>query len=167
MFQSVFDLAPAAGIQFCVGLTRFARAAHHRRAFTTAPRMIISGIVNPQLQSLLCRIRHTNSIVLADVGFPSWPGLETVDLSLVRGVPTVLQVLNALRANWKCGEIFMAQEFVDHNDRRTRAALVKACVGAELRFEPHVEFKQRVPHAVGLIRTGDPIQYANMILVSA
>ena len=129
--------------------------------------MIIAGIVNPQLQSLLCRVRHTNSLVLADVGFPSWPGLETVDLSLVRGVPTVLQVLNALRGQWQCGEIFMAQEFVEHNDRRTRAAFAKACGRAELRFEPHVAFKQRVPHAIGLIRTGDPIQYANMILVSA
>ena len=129
--------------------------------------MIIAGIVNPQLQSLLCRVRHTNSLVLADVGFPSWPGLETVDLSLVRGVPTVLQVLSALRGQWQCGEIFMAQEFVEHNAPRTRAAFAKACGGAELRFEPHVAFKQRVPHAIGLIRTGDAIQYANMILVSA
>ena len=48
--------------------------------------MITSGIVNPQLLSLLSRVRHTNSLVIADVGFPSWPGLETVDLSLVRGV---------------------------------------------------------------------------------
>ncbi len=129
--------------------------------------MIISGIVNPQLLSLLCRVRHTNSLVIADVGFPSWPGIETVDLSLVHGIPTVLQVVNALRARWKCGEIYMAQEFMDHNDRRTRAAFVKACAGAELRFEPHPQFKQRVPRATGLIRTGDPIQYANMILVSA
>jgi D-ribose pyranase len=29
-----------------------------------------------------------------------------------------------------------------------------------------VEFKKRVPQAIGLIRTGDTIQYANMILIS-
>jgi D-ribose pyranase len=33
-------------------------------------------------------------------------------------------------------------------------------------FEPHVEFKKRVPHAIGLIRTGDTVQYANTILIS-
>ncbi|NTU64380.1 MAG: transport protein RbsD/FucU, partial [Chloroflexi bacterium] len=33
-------------------------------------------------------------------------------------------------------------------------------------FEPHIEFKKRVPQAIGLIRTGDTTQYANMILVS-
>jgi D-ribose pyranase len=29
-----------------------------------------------------------------------------------------------------------------------------------------VEFKKRVPAAIGLIRTGDTVQYANVILVS-
>ena len=39
--------------------------------------------------------------------------------------------------------------------------------GIPLVFEPHVEFKKRVPQAIGLIRTGDTIQYANLILESA
>jgi len=34
-------------------------------------------------------------------------------------------------------------------------------------FEPHTQFKLRVPLAIGLIRTGDTVQYANMILESA
>jgi D-ribose pyranase len=33
-------------------------------------------------------------------------------------------------------------------------------------FEAHVDFKKRVPGAIGLIRTGDITQYANVILVS-
>jgi D-ribose pyranase len=33
-------------------------------------------------------------------------------------------------------------------------------------FEPHEQLRQRVPRAIGLIRTGDTIQYANMVLVS-
>jgi D-ribose pyranase len=106
-------------------------------------------------------------LVIADAAFPFWPQIETVDLSLVKGVPTVLQVVNALLPNWKCGEALMAQEFLPNNDRRTRAAFVKACRGIELKFEPHVEFKKRVPHAIGLIRTGDTTMYGNIILVSA
>ena len=129
--------------------------------------MLANGILHPQLLALLGRVRHTNSLVIADAAFPFWPQLETVDLSLVRGLPTVLQVLAAIRANWKCGEIFMAQEFLRHNDRRTKAAFVKACRGTELHFEPHADFKQRVPRALGLIRTGDATEYGNLILVSA
>jgi D-ribose pyranase len=39
--------------------------------------------------------------------------------------------------------------------------------GIPLTHEPHVKFKLRVPGAIGLIRTGDTTQYANMILQSA
>ncbi|MHB8520546.1 MAG: D-ribose pyranase [Limisphaerales bacterium] len=128
--------------------------------------MIIQGIVNPHLNSMVCRVRHTNALVIADAAFPFWPQVETVDLSLVKGIPTVLQVLNALLPNWKCGEIFMAREFKAHNDRKTQAAFRRACRGVKMTFEPHLEFKQRVPHAIGLIRTGDTTPYGNMILVS-
>lgn len=129
--------------------------------------MLITGILNPALNSLLSRVRHTNLLVLADRGFPFWPSLETVDLSLVDDVPTVLQVLAAIRANFKVGQIYMAREFLAANPRRTQAAFSRACRGVPVEFEPHVEFKRRVPQAVGLVRTGDTLQYANLILVSA
>lgn len=124
------------------------------------------GILNPALLALLARVRHTNSLAIADCDFPSWPGLETVDVSLTRGFPTVLQVLKAIQPNWRCGAAFMAKEFLDHNDKRTRNAFVRACRGMELQFEPHLDFKKRVPGAVGLIRTGDATIYSNMVLVS-
>ncbi len=129
--------------------------------------MLIAGILNPALNHLLSRVRHTNTLVIADRGFPFWPQIETVDISLVDNVPTVLEVLAAVRANFKIGEVFMAKEFVGTNDRRTRAQFGQALKGLPVTFEPHVEFKRRVPQATGLIRTGDTIQYANLILVSA
>jgi D-ribose pyranase len=125
------------------------------------------GILNPGILSLLARTRHTNSLVIADCDFPSWPGLETVDVSLTRGFPTVLQVLKIILPNWQCGAAFMAGEFLKQNDKRTRAAFVKMCRGVELQFEPHADFKKRVPQAVGIIRTGDTTKYGNIILVSS
>ncbi len=129
--------------------------------------MLRTGILNPNLLSLVARVRHTNTIVIADRGFPSWPGLETIDLSLIDGVPTVLQVLAALRDQAHYGEAFMAKEFLKANDAATQQQFSTALAGIDLKHEPHVEFKLRVPHAIGLIRTGDTTQYANMILVSA
>ena len=61
----------------------------------------------------------------------------------------------------------MAEEFLKHNTEETRAAFAEAFRGIPLGHEPHVEFKKRVPQAIGLIRTGDTIQYANVILESA
>ena len=74
--------------------------------------MLKTGLLNPHVLSLVARVRHTNALVIADRGFPFWPMIETVDLSLVDGVPTVLQVLEALRPNFVIGEAFMAEEFL-------------------------------------------------------
>jgi D-ribose pyranase len=129
--------------------------------------MLITGILNPQINSLLSRVRHTNTLVIADRGFPFWPGIETIDISLIDGIPTVLQVLAAIRPNFVIGKAWMAEEFLRHNDEQTRAAFAAALGGSPLVHEPHVEFKRRVPQAIGLIRTGDTVQYANVVIESA
>jgi D-ribose pyranase len=129
--------------------------------------VIAKGILNPHIRSLLARVRHTNTLVIADRGFPYWPAIETVDISLVDDVPTVLQVLNAIRPNFVIGEIFMAEEFLNENAPEVRERFTQAMAGVPVSYEAHDEFKKRVPDAIGLIRTGDTIQYANMILVSA
>jgi D-ribose pyranase len=129
--------------------------------------MLKHGILNPAVNSLLSRVRHTNALVIADRGFPFWPQIETVDLSLVDDIPTVLQVLAAIRPNFGIGQAYMAGEFRAHNTARTRRAFDSALAGIPVAFEPHIEFKRRVPHAIGLLRTGDTTQYANLVLVSA
>ena len=129
--------------------------------------MLKGGILNPNVLSLLACVRHTNTLVIADRGFPFWPDIATVDISLVDDVPTVLQVLNAVRANFVVGKAWMAKEFLRTNGKKTQGRFITALKGASLKFEPHADFKKRVPNAIGLIRTGDTIQYANMILESA
>ena len=128
--------------------------------------MLKSGILNPQVLSLLARVRHTNALVIADRGFPFWPPIETVDLSLVDDVPTVLQVLGAVRPVFDAAQAYMAREFKEHNSAAVQAKFARAFGSIPLKFEPHIEFKKRVPGAIGLIRTGDTLQYANVILIS-
>lgn len=129
--------------------------------------MLKNGILNPQINDLLSRVRHTNLLVIADRGFPFWPEIETVDVSVVDDLPTVLQVLAAVRGNFIIGKAWMAREFLRENNAATRKAYDCALEGIPRVFEPHVNLKKRVPLAIGLIRTGDTVQYANMVLESA
>jgi D-ribose pyranase len=129
--------------------------------------MLKTGILNPQINSLLSRVRHTNTLVIADRGFPFWPMIETVDISLVDGVPSVLDVLRAIRGNFAIGKAWMAEEFLQNNTDEVRLLFAQGLSGIALFHVPHVDFKKRVPLAIGLIRTGDTVQYANMILESA
>lgn len=127
--------------------------------------MLRSGILHPQLNSLLSRVRHTNTLVIADRGFPFWPQIETVDLALIDDLPTVLDVLQAIVPNFVIGNAWMASEFTQHNDhalqQRFRSLL------PQLAFEPHADLKCRVPAAIGLVRTAGTAQYSNVILQSA
>ena len=129
--------------------------------------MIKTGLLNPQILYLLARIRHTNTLVIADRGFPYWPMIETVDISLVDDIPTVLQVFDGIKSNFNIGQIYMAAQFLENNSRSTIDRLAISINKIPITYEPHNDFKLRVPHAIGLIRTGDSIQYANMIIESA
>lgn len=129
--------------------------------------MLNAGILNPAINSLLSRVRHTNTLVIADRGFPSWPGLETIDISLVDNLPCVLDVLRAIRPVFNIGAFHMAEEFFAVNTPEVIQSFGDVMRPVAISREPHVIFKRRVPAATGLIRTGDTIQYANIILESA
>ena len=58
--------------------------------------MLKTGIYNPYINSLISRVRHNNLLVIADRGFTNYPEVETVDISLVDDIPSVLQVFEAI-----------------------------------------------------------------------
>ena len=131
--------------------------------------MLQKGILNPQILQLIARIRHTNTLAIADWAFPFWPQIETVDISLTRNIPTVLDVLDLLQPDFKIGRIWQAQEFLATNPAETVDRFDQAFSGfteATVQRLPHLDFKAMVPGAIGLIRTGDTTPYGNIIIES-
>jgi D-ribose pyranase len=76
-------------------------------------------------------------------------------------------VLDAHAPNLVLGRAFAAEEFRTHNAAAAQQALAAHLAGVPLVFEPHAEFKKRVPLAIGLVRTADTLPYANLIIESA
>ena len=128
--------------------------------------MLQTGILNPHLLDLIARIRHTNTVVIADWASPYWPEIETVDISLTHNIPTVLDVLDVLTPVFKIGRIWQAEEFVTTNSADVVTRFAKSFGEIPLTREAHIDFKKRVPGAIGLIRTGDRTAYGNLILES-
>lgn len=129
--------------------------------------MIQSGILNPHLLSLLARVRHTNTLVIADSMFPHWPNVPEVDLSLVYGIPTVPDVIRAILQYWKPGSAWIASEFEEHNPEEVRREFAQAFGDTRVIPVPHLQLKARVPGSIGLIRTGERRIYTNVLLESA
>jgi D-ribose pyranase len=129
--------------------------------------MYHTRILNPSLNELLGRIRHTNLLVISDKGFPFWPQVPTIDISLVDDQPSVPDVLEALLPNFTAGSAWMATEFKEHNHSAALERVTAALGETPLKFLSHDDFKKLVPGAVGLIRTGGTASYSNIILESA
>ncbi len=132
--------------------------------------MFKHGILNPHVLDLLARVRHTNTLVISDWAFPFWPEIETVDISLTHGIPTVLDVFDLIAPVFQIGRIWQADEFAASNSPETVARFQKSFAtipGVDVVKLPHVDFKKLVPGAIGLIRTADATPYGNLIIESA
>ena len=68
------------------------------------------SVLNPRLLALLAGAGHMDLIVIADAGLPAPPGVELIDLSLVPGIPSFLQVLDAVRGLLVYERVILAQE---------------------------------------------------------
>ncbi len=102
--------------------------------------MLKTGILSPCINSLLSRIRHTNTIVIADRGFPFGRKLKR---STFRWWTTSQGRSRycAIQANFVIGRII--------------SGVLRGHREYPITRESHLELKTRVPHTIGLIRTGD------------
>lgn len=121
-------------------------------------------IVNPQLASLLARFRHANAIAILDAPFPSYPEVETVELILARGIPTIPQVVDVILAEHEVSNVVMAKEFTQAVDATTQAEYLAHLGELHIDWIDHVDFKKLVGTCLGIVHTGDPVPYSNVIL---
>jgi D-ribose pyranase len=121
------------------------------------------SVLDPRLLALLADAGHMDLIVIADAGLPIPPGVELIDLSLVSGVPSVLQVFDAVRGLLVVQEAILAQEL---RDQPLFSALPSRLEGVPLEEVWHESFKLRTVQALGIIRTGECAPYANIGLVA-
>jgi D-ribose pyranase len=121
-------------------------------------------IWHPQLASLLARFRHANAIAVLDAPFPTYPDVETVDLIVRRGLPTIPDLVDLILAEHEVSSVVMAEEFRQHVDAATQADYLSHLGDLPVDWIPHVDFKAEVGRCLGIVHTGDPVPYSNVIL---
>ncbi len=123
------------------------------------------GILHPALGRLLSSTGHTDYFTVCDRGFPVPDGPERIDLALVDGIPTVLDVLRAVHAEWVIDRALITEEMAQVSPERV--AEIRAVLGdVPLQVVTHLELKRLAPEGKATVRTGDTVPYANVILVS-
>ncbi|WP_163527325.1 D-ribose pyranase [Halobacillus ihumii] len=122
-----------------------------------------TGILNRELASILARLGHTDTIIIADCGLPIPDNTKCVDLSIKLGTPSFESVLQAIAEDMEIESITLAEEMKQHN-----ASLHEKVSGysKSIKYTSHENIKAQIKHAKAVIRTGENTPYANATLQS-
>ena len=124
-----------------------------------------SGILNAELMRVIASMGHTDLLVIADSGLPIPASVPRIDLALAAGVPSFLQVLQAVLAELQVEAATVAEEMRQRSPDLYQAA--GHLLGATpLRHLSHEQFKALLPRVRAVVRTGEQTPYANIILQS-
>ncbi len=128
--------------------------------------MIKHSVLNGALSHALAQARHKDLIVLCDANMPIPRGCEVVDLSLVRGVPTLLQTLKAV-LNDLVAEGYQVFELMPRYNPEMYEkiqALLPMLPGGTI---SQSELETAMLRAKAVVRTGDFGSCCTMVLSSA
>ena len=122
-------------------------------------------LLHPAIAHLLASTGHSDHFTICDRGFPVPLGPERIDLALTDNMPTVLDVLRIVHAEFIIDRVVIPAEVAivcpEHVDR------LRSVLGdVTLMAVPHSSFKRMSHESRATIRTGDTTPYGNIIVVS-
>jgi D-ribose pyranase len=123
------------------------------------------GILGHALSEVIASMGHTDLLVIADAGFPVPPGVQRIDLAVRCGLPSMLEVTQAIAGDLEVEAVTVADELLSREDALPEA-LRELFPGVSLRHVPHEEFKRLSQRARAVVRTGECTPYHNVILTS-
>jgi D-ribose pyranase len=130
-------------------------------------------LLNSEISAVIASMGHTDSLTIGDAGLPIPENTKRIDLAVSRGIPSFIEVLSAVLDELCIEKIILAEEIRKDNaagldDILTMIADYEASSGFKpaMSFIPHKEFKKLSANSKAIIRTGEVLPYANIILFS-
>lgn len=128
------------------------------------------GILNGEISSVLSFMGHTDRITVSDCGLPVPEGTRRIDLALREGLPSFMQVLEAVTDDMKIEKIVLAEEIKTQNPHIHEKILQLVSrfeTQCEIEYVSHSELKKQTKECRAVIRSGEATPYANIILQAA
>ena len=124
-----------------------------------------NGIINSELVRVIAEMGHKDGLTIADCGLPIPEEVERVDLSLTKGYPKFLEILKAVLNDLVVEKAILAAE-IKEKSPKLEAKIKKMLPDIEIEYIPHTEFKKETNNSRAVVRSGEIIPYANIILIS-
>jgi len=128
-------------------------------------------LLNSDVSAVIARLGHTDQLTLCDAGLPIPAATQRIDLALMQGVPTFMQVFAAVTQEMQVESAILAEEIVKQNPSLHEALLAELTALGQrqgntisVRYISHQAFKAQTEHSRAVIRSGECSPYANVIL---
>ncbi|MDR1781895.1 MAG: D-ribose pyranase [Bacilli bacterium] len=123
------------------------------------------GILNREINDVLGRLGHTDTICICDCGLPLPEGVKVVDLSIRLNQPKFIDVLNLIIEEMEIEKIILAYEISDDNPLLDKEIQDKFPIDVR-NYVSHEQLKELTKKCKLIIRTGEATPFANIILQS-
>lgn len=132
-----------------------------------------SALINSDLSRIISLLGHTDMLTIGDAGLPVPQGVERVDLAIVKGLPSFMQVVEAVTLEMQVELVVMASEIKSKNESMHRQILahiemLEKQQGNHIAVEyvDHESFKGMTKRSKAVIRSGECSPFANVHFVS-
>lgn len=125
-----------------------------------------NGVLNSEIAKILADLGHTDIIIIGDAGLPVPSETKKIDLALVLGMPTFIEVLDILIDEMIIEKYYLAEEIKEQNPKQLIEVKKRFSETVPSEFISHDELKLWGKKAKAIIRTGEVTPYSNIILQS-
>ncbi|WIF95450.1 D-ribose pyranase [Caminicella sporogenes] len=122
-------------------------------------------LLNSEIITEISKMGHTDKLVIADAGLPIPKDVKRIDISLIKGIPSFIETLDAVLKELKVESVIVAEEIKEKNPD-IHNELLKKFSNIEIKYVSHEQFKKITESAKAVVRTGECSPYANVILES-
>lgn len=125
-----------------------------------------TNLLNTNLSSAISEIGHTQWLTIGDAGLPILNDGRKIDLSVIRGLPSFIDVLEATLSEMKVQTIYLAEEIKSENPEQLTAIEGLLDPDVEIVWVEHDELKamSRDENNIATVRTGEVTPYSNIVL---
>lgn len=128
-----------------------------------------TGLLNSELSYIISKLGHLDTLTVCDAGLPVPEGVQRIDLAVSEGVPSFIDVVEAVLTELELESVELAEEFKDvslekHDELIELLEQESKERGKDIPVDyvRHVNFKLNTKKSVAIVRSGEFTPYANI-----
>ncbi|GKX28221.1 D-ribose pyranase [Vallitalea longa] len=122
-------------------------------------------LINSEISYEISKIGHTQMLCISDSGFPVPRTTRKIDIALTNKIPTFLQGLDSVLEELCVEKVILAEEIKSRSPELLEKILERFD-NIPVEYISHNDFKKLSGDCEAIIRTGEIISFANIILVA-